>query len=59
MTIFSSGAPIACVASVSVRLRSKEQGTGVEVRKKNGASEIAGRGWGREEGNACKQSTGF
>ena len=37
---------IACVASVSVWFRSKERGTRVKDRAKNGASEKAGRGWG-------------
>ena len=37
---------IACVASVSVRFRSKERGTRVKVRAKNGPSKRAGRGWG-------------
>ena len=49
----------ACVASVSVRFRSKEQGTRVKDRAKNGASKRAGRGWGRKEGNACRQTPGF
>ena len=40
---------LACVASVSVRFRSKQRGTRVKDRAKNGASERAGRGWGREE----------
>ena len=43
---------VACVASVSVRFRSKERETRVKDRAKNGASERAGRGWGRKEGNA-------
>ena len=34
----------ACVASVSVRFRTKEQGTRVKDRAKNGASKRAGRG---------------
>ena len=43
---------LAYVASVSVRFyRSKERGTRVEDRAKNGASKRAGRGWGRKEGN--------
>ena len=50
---------IACVASVSVRFRSKERGTRVKDRAKNGASKRAGRGWGRKEGNACRQTPGF
>ena len=40
---------LACVASVSVRFRSKQRGTGVKDRAKNGVSERAGRGWGKEE----------
>ena len=40
----------ACVVSVSVRFRSKEQGTRVKDRAKNGASKRAGRGWRRKEG---------
>ena len=43
---------IACVASVSVRFRSKERGTIVKDCAKNGVSKRAGRGWGRKEGNA-------
>ena len=35
---------LACVASVSLRFRSKERGTRVKDRAKNGASERAGRG---------------
>ena len=38
---------VACVASVSVRFRSKERGTRVKDRAKNVASKRAGRGWGR------------
>ena len=41
---------VAFVASVSVRFRSKERGTRVKDRAKNGASKRAGRGWGRKEG---------
>ena len=41
----------ACVASVSVRFRSKEQGTRVKDCAKNGVSKRAGEGWGRKEGN--------
>ena len=41
---------IACVASVSVRLRRKERGTRVKDREKSGASKRPGRGWGRKEG---------
>ena len=36
---------IACVASVSVRFRSKERGTRVKDRAKNGVSKRAGRGF--------------
>ena len=36
---------LACVASVSVRFRSKERGTRVKDREKNSASKRAGRGW--------------
>ena len=42
---------VACVASVSVRFRSKERGKIVKDRAKNGLSKRAGRGWGRKEGN--------
>ena len=46
-----------CVASVSVQFRSKERGTRVKDRVKNGASKRAGRGWGRKQGfNACRQT---
>ena len=38
---------IACVASISVRSRSKEWGTRVKDCAKNGASKRAGRGWRR------------
>ena len=48
---------IACVASVSVRFRSKERGTGVKDRATNGKR--TGRGWERKEGNACRQTQGF
>ena len=41
---------IACVASVSVLFRSKEWGTRVKDRAKNGSSKRAGRGWGRKVG---------
>ena len=34
-----------------MRFRSKERGTRVKDHAKNGASERAGRGWGRKEGN--------
>ena len=40
---------LACVASVSVRFRSKQRGTRVKDRAKNGVSDRAGRGWGKEE----------
>ena len=39
---------IACVASVSVRFRSKERGTIVKDCAKNGVSKRAGRGWGKK-----------
>ena len=39
---------VACVASVSVRFRSKERGTRVKDRAKNGPSKRAGRGWGKK-----------
>ena len=39
---------LACVASVSVRFWSKERGTGVKDRAKNGASKRAGKGWERK-----------
>ena len=39
---------VACVASVSVRLRSKERGTRVKDRAKNGVRERAGKGWGKK-----------
>ena len=42
---------LACVASVSVRFRSKERGARVKDRAKNGVSKRAGRGWGRKEEN--------
>ena len=42
---------VACVASVSVRFRSKERGKRVKDRAKNGLSKRAGTGWGRKEGN--------
>ena len=44
---------LACVASVSVRFRSKQRETRVKDRAKNGVSERAGRGWGREETFPC------
>ena len=46
-----SGYSLACVASVSVWFRSKERGTRVKDRAKNGVSKRAGRVWGRKEGN--------
>ena len=52
-------ATLACVASVSVRFSSKERGRRVKDRGKNGASKRAGRGWGRKEGNACRQTPWF
>ena len=42
-----------------MRFRSKERGTRVKDRAKNGASKRAGRGWGRKEENACRQTPGF
>ena len=45
------GESLACVASVSVRFRSKERGTRVKDRAKNGVIKRTGRGWGRKEGN--------
>ena len=36
---------VACVVSVFFRFRSKELGTRVKDRAKNGASKRAGRGW--------------
>ena len=53
---------VACVASLSVRFRRKERGTRVKLvkdREKSGASKRAGRGCGRKEGNACRQTPGF
>ena len=44
------GLRVACVASVSVRFRSKEKGTRVKDGAKNGARKGQGRGWGRKEG---------
>ena len=38
------GIALACVASVSVRFRSKERGASYKCHAKNGASKIAGRG---------------
>ena len=40
---------VACVASVSVRFRSKEKGTRVKDGAKNGARKGQGKGWGRKE----------
>ena len=37
---FQEGPQLACVASVSVQFRSKERGTRVKDREKNGASKI-------------------
>ena len=51
-----SAAALACVASVSVRFRSKEWGTRVKDGAKNGASKRTGRCRGRKEGNACRQT---
>ena len=45
------GESLACVASVSVRFKSKKRGTKVKDRAKSGASKRAGRGWARKEGN--------
>ena len=53
------GPELARVASVSVRFRRKERGTRVKDREKSGASKRAGRGGGRKEGNACRQTPGF
>ena len=39
---------VACVASVSMRFRSKERGTRVKDRVKNDETKRAGRGWGRK-----------
>ena len=39
--------------------RSKERGTRVKDCAKNGTSEKGERGWGRKEGNACRQTPGF
>ena len=50
---------LACVASVSVWFRSKERGTRVKDREKNGSSERAGRGWERKEGNRFLPSPPF
>ena len=50
---------LACVANGSVRFRRKERGTRVKDREKSGVSKRAWRGWGRKEGNACRQTPGF
>ena len=50
---------IAYVASVSVQFRSKERGTRVKDRAKNGVSKTARRGWRRKEGNAGIQTSRF
>ena len=43
-----------------MQFRSKERRTRVKDRAKNGASkQRAGRGRGRKEGNACRQTPGF
>ena len=42
---------MACAASVSVQFWSKERGTRIKDRAKNGASKRAGKWWGRKEGN--------
>ena len=44
---------IACVASVSVRFRSKERVTGVKDHATNGASKRTGRGWERKKSFSC------
>ena len=50
----------ACVASISVRLWSKELGTRVKDSAKNDVSKRVGRrGWGRKEGKACRQTLEF
>ena len=43
------GLRVACVASVSVRFRSKEKGTRVKDGAKNSARKGQGKGWGRKE----------
>ena len=55
----STSFSLACIASVSVGFRRKEPPTRVKDREKSGASQRAGRGWGRKEGNACRQTPGF
>ena len=52
----SLAANLACVASVSVRFRSKERGTRVKYRAKNVASKRAGRGGGGEKGRKRLQT---
>ena len=42
---------LTCVASISVRFWSKERGTRVKDRAKNGANKREGRGWGRKVKN--------
>ena len=49
---------VACIANVSVQFWSKEQGTRAKDRTKKGR-ERARWGWGRKEGNACRQNLGF
>jgi len=51
--VYLSRCHVACVASVSVRFGSKE------LQRENEASERGGRGRGRKEGNACRQTPGF
>ena len=45
--------------SISVQFWSKEQGMRVKDRTKKGASKRVRREWGRNEGNACRQTLGF
>ena len=45
----STSFSLACIASVSVESRRKEQGMRVKDREKSDASKRAGRGWGRKE----------
>ena len=54
-----SSKTVACLSSVSLQFRNKEGGTRVKDLAKNGAGKRAGRGWGRKEGNACRQTSGF
>ena len=42
-----------------LRFRRKERVTRVKDCEKSGASKRAGRGWGRKEGNARRQTPGF